>query len=173
MDGDTLALHWYIAGKAEFRAWFPHPNQVKHESFAEVARLYDYVQMNAMEAALLDPHVADLEKLALRLRWLLEEKVEFAITNGGDGEGLLWAQDNGRFGWHKIRPEQVRVLSDVGAGDTWGSAYLISRRFFAENAANACAWAGQTVARSISGQPLVPTQVSAKFVNRSWAETAL
>jgi sugar/nucleoside kinase (ribokinase family) len=175
VSGGTLELYRYVTGKARFRALFPHPNLVKHECFADVAREFDYVQMNVIEAQPLDPRADDIAKLALRLRRLLNEKVEFAITNGSE-DGLLWAQDNGKFGWHKIQPTTVKIVGDIGAGDIWGTAYLISRRFFGKCASVACAWATQTAARAISGQPLMPTEAGAlpdEFVNRSWAEIAL
>jgi sugar/nucleoside kinase (ribokinase family) len=171
VNRETLQLHEHVAANAQFRALFPHSNLIECCRFAEIARLFDYVQMNVTEARLLDPYADGVAQLGLRLRWLLEEKVEFAITNGGDGEGILWAQDDGGFRWCAIRPAPVKVISDIGAGDVWGTSYLIFRRLFGESAAVACSWATRTAGRAISGQPLVQAAADA-VVNRNWAEIA-
>jgi len=55
--------------------------------------------MRASNALMWLPHNHPL------LNGLLEQKVEFSITDGGIA-GLLWVQDNGRFARHRIHPAQ-------------------------------------------------------------------
>ena len=81
--------------------------------------------MNAAEANLVAPSSGNLVALADRLLDLLGEDHELAITNG-DQVGRLWADGQ----WLPIVPAPVETTSDVGAGDTFGTAWVVARRFF-------------------------------------------
>ena len=127
VDEDSRNLHAAITRLASSRALMAHPSLLRHnQQFSEIGKLYAYVQMNYAEACILDESTCDIAKLGCRARFLLGDQVDFAITNGPK-RGLLWAE--GR--WYIIEPCVVRtVVSDIGAGDVWGAAFMIARWYF-------------------------------------------
>lgn len=145
------ALHFSVTDLPVFSAMTAHSSLLKQpERFHRIGSLYKYVQMNLDEARLLDPTVSDLERIACKVRFLLGDRTEFAITNGPD-QGLLWADS----AWHPIRPVRLAAIaSDIGAGDCWGAAYLIARRFHAATVDAALAYAGRAVAAKLRGNPI-------------------
>lgn len=108
-----------------YRALLPHPSLVCHPMFAEVARQFDYVQMNLAEARLTGSPDASVDAIVPRLHDLLAGDVEFAITNGG-ALGYLWADHHP---W-AIKPFHVEIMEDVGGGDIFCSAWVVARQFF-------------------------------------------
>jgi sugar/nucleoside kinase (ribokinase family) len=124
---ETVAMLCGLADMAPhgYRALTPHPSLITHAEFARVAWRFRYIQMNAAEASLVAPSCINLVALADRWLDLLGEDHELAITNG-DQVGHLWADGQ----WWPIVPAPVETTSDVGAGDTFGTAWVVARRFF-------------------------------------------
>lgn len=146
----TCALFRFAARLSQYAAMIPHPTLTSRAStFAKVGKLFDYVQLNLAEAQLLDPAVSDLPRLACRVRFLLGESVEFAITNG-DQRGLLWAEGH----WFEIVPPPVTAVSDIGAGDAFASAYIIARRFLRVGPRKGLDYAIRVASAVVSGAAL-------------------
>jgi sugar/nucleoside kinase (ribokinase family) len=122
----------------------PHLSLIRDPCFPEVASLYRYVQMNADESHNL-PVAGSLPDRIAYLRDVLGDEIDIAITNAGH-RGLTWS--DGRE-W-PITPIAVSVVSDVGAGDAFCTAWVIARAFFGAEAAAALDYALRAVAASIS-----------------------
>ncbi len=150
---ESLAFHIEVARFAPRRAIMVHPSMLRElPLFQEVGRLYQFVQMNYAEAAQLDPAAGDIEELACRVRYLLGERVDFAITNGAK-DGLVWCD----YRWWKISPQQVtRVKSDVGAGDVFGSAFCLARWYFHASPRAAVHYACRSSENWLAGRALQP-----------------
>jgi sugar/nucleoside kinase (ribokinase family) len=153
-DGETLEMikHAPALAPQAYHALIPHPTLVAHERFPEVAAPYDYVQMNAAEARALAP-TDDINELALCLRRGLGEGKEFAITNGSR-PGLLWADG----AWWLITPPAVEVVSDVGSGDLFCTAWVIARGLRRAGAQPALTYALSATAAAIGGGRVRPFQ---------------
>jgi sugar/nucleoside kinase (ribokinase family) len=152
---DTLDLHLTVARLATQRALMVHPSLLRDERlFATVGRLYGFAQMNAAEAVILSPSTPDIAKLACRVRFLLGDDTEFAITNGGDGGGLIWAEHR----WLRIRPPRLQrtIVSDTGAGDVWGAAFCLSRWYYGTTPDEAADYAARAVAAWLTGEAIPP-----------------
>jgi sugar/nucleoside kinase (ribokinase family) len=151
-DQETLALLGDIASSVP-AALLPHPDFIRQPEFGAVARGFDYVQVNAAEAALLEPdHRASLPILALKLRFVLGGYTEFAITNGSL-PGLLWAHGASGWNWIAIEAKPAHVVSDVGAGDCWATSYLVGRRLLGLEPVAACRRACEVAAEWVGGKP--------------------
>ena len=150
---DCRSLHQRVAGLAHRRALMVHPSLLYNQSlFSEVGRLYEYVQMNLNEASVLDPATDDIDLLACRVRYLLRDRVTFAITNGPD-RGLLWCAENRK--WFVIQPPVVDVVrGDIGSDDLFGASFNFSRWYFGATVKEALAYARAAVGAWLSGKPL-------------------
>ena len=148
-DADTRAMMAEVAEASAFSALVPHPDLLRSaDFFAEVAASFDYVQMNASEAHALFPEAAEgILPLAVKLRGLLGNGIEFAITNGAK-TGILGTRD-GHL--HDISPPPVQAISDVGAGDAFLAAYVIHRVIRGQSSAAACAAATVLAAEWVAG----------------------
>jgi sugar/nucleoside kinase (ribokinase family) len=124
-DADTRNLLLRIPDLAPtaFRALLPHPTLLQDSSFSAVAGRYDYVQVNADEARLLDGATDDVVINACRLRFLCGERTACAVTNGA-GRGYLWAE--GR--WLTIDPKPVGPVDDTACGDAFAASWVIGWR---------------------------------------------
>jgi len=158
-DDETMEVHKHVAELAAYSVLQPHPDLIRSKSFCEIAQNFDFLALNASEARILDPSVEDTDRLALRLRGVIGEDVEFAITNGA-ARGLMWADGH----WWEIAPPKVPTVNDVGAGDAFVVALVIERLFKGQSVPLALARAVETAARWVSGQPLVQL---------TWSEVAL
>ncbi len=153
---ETIAMLCGLADMApdSYCALTPHPSLITHADFARVARRFRYIQMNAAEANLLDPALENLVALGDRLLDLLGEDHEMAITNG-DQVGRLWADGQ----WWPIVPAPVKTTSDVGAGDTFGTAWVVARRFFTCDVSEALDYALRAAASFLVEGRAIPYQV--------------
>jgi sugar/nucleoside kinase (ribokinase family) len=121
--GDTPALLRAIGRLSGNSVLLPHPTLLQHPTFAEIARLYNCVILNAEKAALLSPERPEVVFSALKFRRLLGDRSEFLITNGC-GQGLQYADGN----WRKMNPHKIGECTDnVGAGDTLAAYYAEGR----------------------------------------------
>ncbi len=137
-----------------YRVLMPHPTLIAHADFPWVARMFHDNQMNAAEVNLLDPATDNLVVLADRLLDLVGEDHDLAITNG-DQVGRLRADGQ----WWPIVPAPVETTSDVGAGDMFGMAWVIARRFFHAGAPEALDYALRArPARTSAAAPSWPTR---------------
>jgi sugar/nucleoside kinase (ribokinase family) len=153
---ETIAMLCGLADMAPdgYRALTPHPSLITHADFARVARRFSFIQMNGAEASLVSPSSCNLLVLADRWLELLGENHELAITNG-DQVGRLWA--DGR--WWPIVPAPVETTSDVGAGDTFGTAWVVARRFFRCGVPEALDYALRAAASFLAEGRAIPYQV--------------
>src|SRR5271157_1235114 len=153
---ETIAMLCGLADMApdSYCALTPHPSLITHADFARVARRFLYIQMNAAEANLVAPSSRNLVTLADRLLDLLGEDHELAITNG-DQVGRLWADGQ----WWPIVPAPVKTTSDVGAGDTFGTAWVVARRFFTCDVSEALDYALRAAASFLVEGRAIPYQV--------------
>jgi sugar/nucleoside kinase (ribokinase family) len=153
---ETIAMLCGLADMApdSDRALTPHPSLIIHADFARVARRFPYIQMNAAEANLVAPLSSNLVTLADRLLDLLGEDHELAITNG-DQVGRFWADGQ----WRPIVPAPVETTSDVGAGDTFGTAWVVARRFFTCDVPEALDYALRATASFLVEGRVIPYQV--------------
>lgn len=151
MQEATMQFHGLVASLTSHRALMVHPSLLSDPRlFSRVGQVYGFVQMNHAEACVLDKSTKDIAKLACRVRYLLGEETEFAITCG-DRRGLLWADHR----WLWIDPPSVRrVVSDIGAGDVWGSAFVLGRWHFDATVKDAAEYAREVAGAWISEQPL-------------------
>jgi sugar/nucleoside kinase (ribokinase family) len=122
----------------------PHATLPGHHRFGEIASRYDSVHMNLREAEQLPVSGPRADRVAY-LRRLLGEDTDIAITNGPD-PGLLWSD---RHEW-PIHPVPIQVVSEVGAGDAFCTAWTIARALFRADAATALHYAAHAVAAVIS-----------------------
>ncbi len=141
--------HVVQIARDRYRALLPHPSLITSSQFRDVARRFNFLAVNRNEAALLDSSTTDIEKHALRMRHLLGEHSEFVITNSG-ARGLLYAEGS----WFVIDPPPVNVVSDIGAGDSWATGYLIARQLFGAAPQAARDYALHATASVISAQPV-------------------
>ena len=83
-DADTRAMMAEVAEASAFAVLVPHPDLLRSaDFFAEVAASFDYIQINASEARVLFPEAGEgILPLAVKLRALIGNGIEFAITNG-------------------------------------------------------------------------------------------
>jgi sugar/nucleoside kinase (ribokinase family) len=157
----TIAMLCGLAEMASegYRALIPHPTFTAHSRFAEVARQFTYLQVNADEARVLAPAIDDLTALGDRWLDLLGEDRELAITNG-DRVGHLWVDGE----WWPIVPAPVETMSDVGAGDIFGSAWVVARGFFRAGVPAALDYAVHTAATFLAGGQALPYPIRADEV---------
>src|SRR5581483_10741524 len=106
-----------------FKALLPHPSLVQDPMFALIARLYDYVQVNAAESRLLDGATSDVATNARRLSFLVGEQAACAVTNAAE-PGFLFAEGH----WYEIRPKRVEAVDDTACGDVFGGSFLVGWR---------------------------------------------
>ncbi len=143
----TCALLRFAAQLSQYAALIPHPTLTcRTNIFAKIARLFDFVQLNFGEAQLLDSAAGDLPRLACRVRFLLGDRVEFAITNNSQ-RGLLWAEGH----WFEIVPLPVSAVNGSDPGDVFASAYIIARRFFRVDPQRALDYAVRVAAAAVVG----------------------
>jgi hypothetical protein len=152
----TIAMLCGLADLApeSYRALTPHPSLIVHADFPLVARMFDFIPMNAAEASLLNPATGNLVVLADRLLALLGEDHELAITNC-DQVGRLWADGQ----WWPIVPTPVETTSDVGAGDVFGTAWVVARRFFQAGVLGALDYALRAAASFLAKARAIPYQM--------------
>jgi sugar/nucleoside kinase (ribokinase family) len=151
LNEEAMQFHSLVANLSPQRALMAHPSFLHHpQMFGDIGRLYGFVQMNYAEACVLDVTTRELEELSCRVRFLLGESVDFAITNGPD-RGLLWAEHD----WYEILPCEVHnIVCDIGAGDVWGAAFMLARWYFGANPKEALSYANLAAAACISGRSI-------------------
>ena len=153
VDNGLIALHRLVASTAKYAALLPHPDLIASARFAEVASWFDYVQFNHEEACVLDRGVADLLRLALRLRWLLRGQTECCLT-AGRRRGWLWAATGNGWHWVPLVPTATLAVNDLGPGYAFAAKYLIERRLRHAPADQAVVAACECARRWVAGLPL-------------------
>jgi hypothetical protein len=124
-----------LAGGA-YRALRPHRELIVHPGFAQVARRFQYIQMNHHQARALGAGASDIGILAQRLRRLQGDPGEFAIT-AFSSRGLLRADD----AWWEIAPIGDGNVNLSMAKPVFCMAWVVARRFRRAGAAEALAYA--------------------------------
>ncbi len=154
VDADTRKYHEWLTLLGRRRALMAHPSLLADPNlFSDIGGRFNYVQMTHEESGLVDPSArGDLPKTACRVRFLLGDGVDFAITNGAKN-GLAWIA--GR--WHQIVPSPVAiVVSDIGAGDVWGAAFFLAREHFSASPEAAIEYANRAAAAWVGGKKIPP-----------------
>jgi sugar/nucleoside kinase (ribokinase family) len=138
LDEESFLFHEMISHLAECRAMVVHASILHHpQHFRLIAKHYHFVAMNFPEACIVDENERDIEKLACRVRFLLDG-VPFAITNGAERGGLVWDEN----AWHRIEPCAVTdEICTVGAGDVWTAAYVLSKWYLGAKPKSAASYA--------------------------------
>jgi hypothetical protein len=134
-----------LAGGA-YRALRPPRELIVHPAFGQIARRFQFIQMNEKEARALGAGALDLGILAQRLRRLQGDPGEFAIT-AFSRHGLLWADG----AWWEIEP--IGNVDEATAGAVFCMAWVVARRFRRAGAAQALAYARTVTAAAVRPGP--------------------
>jgi hypothetical protein len=147
-DANSAGLLPHLADLARraYRALHAPRELVADPRFAQVARRFQFIQMDHQVARLLGSGAIDLGILGERLRQVRGDDGEFAITTFGS-HGLLWSE--GR--WWEIDPIGDDKVNDVRAGAQFCTAWVVARRFLDASAPQALAYARSAAARAVSG----------------------
>lgn len=148
-DHSMPGLLPHLAELAEnaFRALRPPPPLIRHISFAQVARKFQYVQMTREEARRLAAGASDLGILAQMFRRLYGDTGEFAITSFSR-TGLLWAEGQE---W-EIEPIANEETDDARAADAFCTAWVVARQFQRASVSKALASARKAAGAAIGGR---------------------
>jgi hypothetical protein len=147
-DANSPGLLPHLADLARlaYRALHAPRELVANPGFAQVARRFQFIQMDHQIARLLGSGAVDLGILGQRLRQVRGDDGEFAITSFGS-HGLLWSE--GR--WLEIDPIGDDNVNQVRAGAQFCTAWVVARRFLDASAPQALAYARSAAARAVSG----------------------
>ncbi len=123
-DANSPGLLPHLADQSAraYRALRPPRELIVHPAFGQVARRFQYIQMNEKEARALGAGARDLGVLAQRLRRLQGDPGEFAIT-AFSRHGLLWADG----AWWEIEP--IGHVDEAVAEAVFCMAWVVARQF--------------------------------------------
>src|SRR5262249_9290998 len=143
-DANAPGLLPHLADRAAraYRALRPPRELIVHPAFGQVARRFQFIQMNEKEARALGAGAQDLGILAQRLRRLQGDPGEFAIT-AFSRHGLLWADG----AWWEIEP--LGNVDEAVAEAVFCTAWVVARRFRRAGAAQALAYARAVTAAAV------------------------
>jgi hypothetical protein len=146
-DANTPGLFPVLADLASraYRALRPPRELIAHPGFAQVARRFQFIQIDRQAARALGAGATDLGILAQALGRLQGDHGEFAITAFA-GCGLLRAE--GR--WWEIEPVGLGGLDEARAGTAFCTAWVVARRFFGAPASRALAYARSAAAAAVT-----------------------
>jgi hypothetical protein len=148
-DGDAsirgLLPHLADLASNAYRVLRPSPSLIGHIGFAQVARKFQYIQMNHQDARRLAGGAIDIGVLAQVLRKRYGEDGEFAITCFG-GHGLLWADHTE---W-EIEPIVGDNANETLAADALCTAWVVARQFQRASVPQALAMARNTAVKALA-----------------------
>jgi hypothetical protein len=133
-----------LAARA-YRALHAPRELVANPGFGQVARRFQFIQMERQIARLLASGALDIGVLSQRLKQVRGDDGEFAITAFGS-HGLLWSE--GRS-W-EIDPIGDDKVNEVRAGVQFCTAWVVARRFLDASATQALAYARSAAAQAVS-----------------------
>jgi hypothetical protein len=142
-DANAPGLLPHLADLASnaYRALRPPRELIAHPAFGQIARKFQYIQMNEQEARALGAGATDLGILAQRLRRLQGDPGEFAITSFAR-RGILWADG----GWWELEPIKNAEAKEPVVTAVFSMAWMVARRFRNAGAARALEYAHSAAA---------------------------
>jgi hypothetical protein len=140
-----LLPHLADLAAGAYRALHAPRELVANPGFAQVARRFQFIQVDHQIARLLGSGARDLGILGEQLRRVRGDDGEFAMTAFGS-HGLLWSE--GR--WWEIDPIGDDKVNEVRAGMQFCTAWVVARRFLDAPASQALAYARSAAAQAVS-----------------------
>jgi hypothetical protein len=149
-DANTPGLFPHLADLASraYRALRPPRELIAHPGFAQVARRFQFIQVDHRAARALGAGATDVGVLAQALCRLQGEHGEFAITAFA-GCGLLRAE--GR--WWEIEAVSGDGVNEARAGAAFCTAWVVARRLFGAPASSALTYARSATAAAVASGP--------------------
>ena len=147
-DANSAGLLPHLADlvRCAYRALHAPRELVADPRFAQVARRFQFIQMDHQVARHLGSGAVDLGILGERLRQVRGDDGEFAITAFGSQRAALV----GGARW-EIDPIGNDKVNQVRAGAQFCTAWVVARRFLDASAPQALAYARSAAARAVSG----------------------
>jgi hypothetical protein len=144
-DAPGLLPHVAELANRAYRVLRPPSDLIAHSGFGQLARRFQFIQMNHEDARWLAAGAIDISTLAQCMRQLQGGQGEFAITNFS-GHGVLWADNR----WWEIDPIGDGHIDQARAGATFCAAWVVARRFFGLSAPKALAYARSRAAAAVN-----------------------